>query len=76
MIADTLQDPLPQQVWSLPLPVALSQLKLCLLEKQPIPPLAQTGEDAWTGPMGEMTVRFLLIYRTNPEMAAGACREC
>lgn len=58
MIVDTLQDSLPQQVWSLPPPVALSQLKLCLLEKQAIPPLAQTQEDAGTGPHGRNDSAF------------------
>lgn len=48
-----MQDALPQQVWSLPQPVALSRLRRCLLEKEAIPPHARTGEDRGTAPYGK-----------------------
>lgn len=64
LIVDTFQDPLPQQVWSLLMSVALSWLK--------VPPLASTEEVTRTVPHGGTAVWFLLIYRTSSEMAAGA----
>lgn len=50
LIVATLQDALLQQVRSLPLPVALSQLGHSLLEKEAVPPLARMEGDLGTGP--------------------------
>lgn len=52
LIVGTLLDDLPQQVWSLPQPVALSRLQHCLLEEEAIPSFARTGEDRGTAPHG------------------------
>lgn len=52
LIVDTLQEALPQQVWSLPQPVALARPLHCLLEIEAIPTRARTGEDRGTAPHG------------------------
>lgn len=62
----TLQDALPQQVWSLPLPVALSQLRHCLSEKEAIPPLAGMGEDIGTGPHGRNDSAVSVNFQNEP----------
>lgn len=58
LIVGTLQDALLQQVRSLPLPVALSQLGHSLLEKEAIPPLARMEGDLGTGPRQRNSTHF------------------
>lgn len=76
LIVGTLQDALPQQVWSLPHSL-LPSVDFDTASWRKTRSLPVLGRERTVGqpPMGEMTVRFPLISGTSTEMAAGARRK-